>query len=140
MEEDPADECPVCFRTLHDTIRTTPPCGHTVCLQCLLRLRQRACPLCRADLRRHFASEEEEESAEGEGATTSPLATNPLLAAYGNAPASFISRLLRQPPSTNTDVESLLALAAQPPSTPPRPLPITSLLRPVVVTHDAAET
>ena len=32
------DECPVCFEDLDARIRTTTPCGHHVCLGCLLAL------------------------------------------------------------------------------------------------------
>lgn len=43
-------ECPVCFEPLEATIASRPPCGHEICLGCLLLLRERRCPLCRADL------------------------------------------------------------------------------------------
>ena len=43
-------ECPVCFEELQLTIAATPPCGHTVCLKCLLSLRRQVCVLCRCDL------------------------------------------------------------------------------------------
>ena len=35
------DECPVCFAPMASTVKTIPPCGHAVCLRCLLRLRDR---------------------------------------------------------------------------------------------------
>ena len=43
-------ECPVCFGPLAAAIAARPPCGHEVCLPCLMALRQRRCVLCRADL------------------------------------------------------------------------------------------
>ena len=53
-EKDDDDECPVCFRTLADTIRTRAPCGHEICLACLLALKPPLrCVLCRADLSPH---------------------------------------------------------------------------------------
>ena len=51
------DECPVCFEDLDARIRTTTPCGHHVCLGCLLALaRPPRCPMCRADLAPLFPS------------------------------------------------------------------------------------
>ena len=47
-------ECPVCYEALRHQIQARTPCGHVVCLRCLLALRRRACPLCRADLAPHF--------------------------------------------------------------------------------------
>ena len=44
------DECPVCTMPLRAAIRTRPPCGHEVCLRCLLQLPRPSCVLCRADL------------------------------------------------------------------------------------------
>ena len=46
--------CPVCLEALDVRIRTMAPCGHSLCLECLLSLRQRRCPLCRHDLRSYF--------------------------------------------------------------------------------------
>jgi len=44
-------ECPVCLEPLAARIATRPPCGHEVCLECLLRLAApRRCPMCRASL------------------------------------------------------------------------------------------
>lgn len=43
-------DCPVCFDALEGQIVTRPPCGHEVCLRCLTSLRERRCPMCRADL------------------------------------------------------------------------------------------
>lgn len=43
--------CPVCFEALAPVLRATAPCGHTLCLQCLLQLRPPVrCPLCREAL------------------------------------------------------------------------------------------
>ena len=45
------DECPVCLEPLAARIAARPPCGHEVCLGCLLRLAApRRCPMCRAPL------------------------------------------------------------------------------------------
>ena len=46
------DECPVCYVSL--TSGTVPPCGHEVCLKCLMSLRNRSCVICRQDLTAHF--------------------------------------------------------------------------------------
>ena len=44
-------ECPVCFETYTDRIRTTLPCTHELCLACLYRLQSpQLCPLCRYDV------------------------------------------------------------------------------------------
>lgn len=40
----------MCFEPLATRIATRAPCGHEICLQCLLRLEQRRCPCCRRDL------------------------------------------------------------------------------------------
>jgi hypothetical protein len=41
----------VCFESLDERIVTTPPCGHALCLPCLMRLRAPVrCPMCRAEL------------------------------------------------------------------------------------------
>ena len=45
------EECPVCFESMDERIVTTPPCGHALCLPCLMRLRAPVrCPMCRAEL------------------------------------------------------------------------------------------
>ena len=44
------DECPVCLSPLKLAIRTRPPCGHEVCLLCLMRLPRAVCVICRAEL------------------------------------------------------------------------------------------
>ena len=49
-KDDELCECPVCTTPLRETISTRPPCGHEVCLKCLLRLHRPQCVLCRADL------------------------------------------------------------------------------------------
>ena len=47
-------ECPVCLNDMTSSIRATPPCGHVICLRCLLSLRKKECVLCRADLEQFF--------------------------------------------------------------------------------------
>ena len=47
-------ECPVCFGRLACVIAARPPCGHEVCLPCLMALRKRDCVICRADLSSFF--------------------------------------------------------------------------------------
>lgn len=44
-------ECPVCLeQDRADRVWCRLPCDHAVCLGCLLKLRTKACPLCRLDL------------------------------------------------------------------------------------------
>lgn len=50
MSDEKKEECPVCFDRLSRVIVARPPCGHEVCLPCLMALRKRDCVLCRADL------------------------------------------------------------------------------------------
>ena len=54
MYEPEGDECPVCFESKSDRIMTTSPCGHSLCLVCLLKLRAASCPMCRFDLTHHI--------------------------------------------------------------------------------------
>ena len=42
-------ECPVCFESNKDTIVSTLPCRHHICLKCTLTLNPSLCPLCRKD-------------------------------------------------------------------------------------------
>lgn len=50
MYEPKDEECPVCFEPWSTRIMTTSPCGHVLCLPCLLQLRAASCPMCRSDL------------------------------------------------------------------------------------------
>lgn len=43
-------DCPVCFESTSDRLRVTTPCGHHFCLDCVLRLQNAQCPLCRQNL------------------------------------------------------------------------------------------
>jgi len=49
-------ECPVCYEPMTTRIMATSPCGHFVCLSCLLSLRIPSCPLCRMDLTPYLPS------------------------------------------------------------------------------------
>ena len=49
-------ECPVCYEPMTTRIMATSPCGHFVCLSCLLSLRRPSCPLCRMDLTPYLPS------------------------------------------------------------------------------------
>ena len=51
-------ECPICMEDSQMTIRAVTPCGHGMCLRCLLRCVDRRCPLCRTDLRPHLPERE----------------------------------------------------------------------------------
>ena len=42
-------ECPVCFEFNKDSIISTLPCRHHICLQCTFTLNPSLCPLCRKD-------------------------------------------------------------------------------------------
>ena len=42
-------ECPVCFESNKDSIVSTLPCKHHICLKCTLILNPSLCPLCRKD-------------------------------------------------------------------------------------------
>ena len=42
-------ECPVCFESNKDSIVSTLPCKHYICLKCALILNPSLCPLCRKD-------------------------------------------------------------------------------------------
>ena len=42
-------ECPVCFESNKDSIVSTLPCKHNICLKCTLILNPPLCPLCRKD-------------------------------------------------------------------------------------------
>ncbi len=42
-------ECPVCFESNKDSIISTLPCKHHICLKCALILNPSLCPLCRKD-------------------------------------------------------------------------------------------
>ena len=42
-------ECPVCFESNKDSIVSTLPCKHNICLKCTLILIPPLCPLCRKD-------------------------------------------------------------------------------------------
>jgi hypothetical protein len=53
------NECPICRECLEDRNCTTPPCGHTVCTDCMVKIYRHcrgsyysrpACSICRADL------------------------------------------------------------------------------------------
>lgn len=45
------EECPVCFETFTNKIRTVFPCGHYTCMSCLTQLiGSPSCPMCRCDL------------------------------------------------------------------------------------------
>lgn len=115
------DECPVCFARLVSTIRTRPPCGHEICLECLLSLRKPRCVICRAELdlpRRPIQYSQRRTSVQ-----YSPRAGLDFGGHIFGGP-------IRRPPTISPDVEQLLALAAQPDRMP--------LLRPVIATHDVA--
>ena len=44
-------DCPVCMEPMHDRISTTAPCGHMLCLPCLVQLQApQKCPMCRSNL------------------------------------------------------------------------------------------
>ena len=44
-------ECPVCFEKLSTKLAVRIPCGenqgHSICMQCLIHLEEKKCPLCR---------------------------------------------------------------------------------------------
>ena len=42
-------ECPVCFDSNKDSIVSTLPCKHNICLKCTIILNPSLCPLCRKD-------------------------------------------------------------------------------------------
>jgi len=42
-------ECPICFESNKDSIISTLPCKHHICLKCTLILNPSLCPLCRKD-------------------------------------------------------------------------------------------
>ena len=48
---DSDDECPVCFCTMSKTIKTTLPCNHSLCMDCILKLKSPKCVICRYDLK-----------------------------------------------------------------------------------------
>lgn len=48
------EECPVCFESLNYQIKTILPCKHTLCLKCLLKLKNKVCVICRKDITECF--------------------------------------------------------------------------------------
>ena len=46
-----SEECPVCFCDMSKTIKAVMPCNHSVCMRCILKLRDPRCVLCRYDLK-----------------------------------------------------------------------------------------
>ena len=139
------DECPVCFAPMASTVKTIPPCGHAVCLRCLLRLRDRRCVLCRADLADHFPAAAPLSTPPGSPPTViatrySPvrLARAPPLVTSASPttptfPIMRTPRAPRRPPYEYMpdyhNVDLLLRLAAQPDR--------AAVRRPVFATHDA---
>ena len=40
-------ECCVCFHISKNVLMCITPCKHTICMECILHLKEYACPLCR---------------------------------------------------------------------------------------------
>lgn len=44
-----SEECCICFIDLKSTFTVTTNCNHNLCLDCLTKLRNKCCPLCRTE-------------------------------------------------------------------------------------------
>ena len=55
--KDNVSTCPVCFESLDTRIRTVLTCQHDLCLNCLVRITPRRCPICRNDFSLDFPSD-----------------------------------------------------------------------------------
>jgi len=43
-------ECPICFRSCFETLLCRTPCGHKICMECMLSIEKYECPTCRESL------------------------------------------------------------------------------------------
>ena len=41
------EECCICYNELDETIKVTLKCKHNLCLECMMKLKEQKCPLCR---------------------------------------------------------------------------------------------
>ena len=48
------NECPVCFTGLDKSVMVVLLCKHKFCINCILRLNEKKCPLCRLDFEEHI--------------------------------------------------------------------------------------
>lgn len=113
-------DCPVCFESLDQTIRTSTPCGHEVCLACLLKIVPRRCVICRADLAVYF---HKPSVTTMEHSSVSPLSS------------LTITRLRTTPPLTREYIERLLVLDRRRSSRDPRFIMSSPTVFPEQVTY-----